>query len=195
MNADGQHEQIRRLSRVRKAPLVGFPLALVMLLFGTLVTLLGLLAPPASASPLLHPETRVAAIANHGSQLVGPSATVAEVQGRERAPNYDHPATGSSVAAEGGTAAADIGHAGIHQFPDVLAGKSQFFDNVDLGQLSDTTGLDGTLQANGNTRFVLHAPEDIGVDRTTGLPTNIYTVIRGPDGNVITMFPGTSPKS
>ncbi|MGA8681342.1 MAG: RHS repeat-associated core domain-containing protein, partial [Acidimicrobiales bacterium] len=98
-------------------------------------------------------------------------------------------------AAEDGTAAADIGHAGIHQFPDVLAGKSQFFDNVDLGQLSDTTGLDGTLQANGNTRFVLHAPEDIGVDRTTGLPTNIYTVIRGPDGNVITMFPGTSPKS
>jgi hypothetical protein len=55
--------------------------------------------------------------------------------------------------------------------------------------------LEGTLQRNGNTRFVLNAPEDVGIDRTTGLPTNIYTVIRGPDGNVITMYPGTSARS
>jgi hypothetical protein len=78
-------------------------LGLVTLLASLLVALVGLLTPPASASPLLHPETRVAAIAQPNSQLVGPSATVAAVQGRERAPSYDSCATGSSVAAEGDT--------------------------------------------------------------------------------------------
>jgi len=101
----------------------------------------------------------------------------------------------SAVADVADGAASDIGHADIHQFPGIEASKSQFFDNVNLGDLSDTSGTPGTLQANGNTRFVLHAPEDIGIDRTTGLPTNLYTVIRGSDGNVVTIFPGTSPRS
>jgi hypothetical protein len=78
----------------------GKRLALVALLAGILVALLGILAPPASASPILHTQTRVAAITEPNSQLVGPSATVAAVQGRERAPDYDRNATGSSVAAE-----------------------------------------------------------------------------------------------
>jgi hypothetical protein len=87
----------------------GKRLALVTLLAGILVALLALLAPPASAAPLLQPQTRVAAIAQPNSQLVGPRATVAAVQGRERAPSYDRYATGSSVAAEGGvTASADV---------------------------------------------------------------------------------------
>jgi len=89
----------------------------------------------------------------------------------------------------------DIGHAGDHQFPGVAGGKSQFYDGVNIGDLSDTSGVQGTLQANGNMRYVMHAPEDIGVDRTTGLPTNAYTVIRGPAGNTITIYPGTSPRS
>jgi hypothetical protein len=42
---------------------------------------------------------------------------------------------------------------------------------------------------------IVHWSHDVGVDRTTGLPTNVYTVIRKPDGSVLTMFPGTSPKS
>jgi len=82
-------------------------LAIVTMLTGLLVALLGLLPPPASASPLLRPETRVAAIAEPNGQLVGPSATVAAVQGRQRAPNYDQNATGSSVAAEGGASGLD----------------------------------------------------------------------------------------
>jgi hypothetical protein len=90
-------------------------LGLVTLLASLLVALVGLLTPPASASPLLHPETRVAAIAQPNSQLVGPSATVAAVQGRERAPSYDSCATGSSVAAE------DAGLSSVEQqtFDDV----------------------------------------------------------------------------
>jgi RHS repeat-associated protein len=87
----------------------------------------------------------------------------------------------------------DIGHADIHQFPGIQAGKSQFFDQVDLSELSDTSGVRGILQSNGNMRHALSRAEDIGVDRTTGLPTNIYTVIRAASGKVVTMFPGTSP--
>ena len=102
----------------------------------------------------------------------------------------------AGFAAEGADAAAvDVGHAGIHQFPGITAGKSQFFDGADLGQLSNTDGLTGVVQQNGNLRYVLRGAGDIGVDRTTGLPTDIYTVIRKPDGSVFTMFPGTSPKS
>ncbi len=100
------------------------------------------------------------------------------------------------TAAEGADAAAvDVGHAGIHQFPGITAGKSQFFDGANLGQLSNTDGLTGVVQQNGNLRYVLRGAGDVGVDRTTGLPTDIYTVIRKPDGSVLTMFPGASPKS
>lgn len=99
------------------------------------------------------------------------------------------------VAAKNGDEVADVGHAGIHQFPGIKSGKSQFFDAEDLGKLSDTSSLSGTLQKNGNTRYVLKRGSDVGVDRTSGLPTNVYTVIRKPDGSVLTMFPGTSPKS
>ncbi|MFF0264793.1 hypothetical protein [Kribbella sp. NPDC004536] len=89
----------------------------------------------------------------------------------------------------------DVGHAGIHQFPEISAGKSEFFGDVNLGALSRTEGVEGVLQGNGNFRYVLRGTGDIGVDRTTGLPTDIYTVIRRPNGSVVTMFPGTSPRS
>ena len=87
------------------------------------------------------------------------------------------------------------GQAGTLDCRGVTAGKSQFFDGEDLGQLADTNGVNGVLQKNGNTRYVMRAPQDVGVDRTTGLPTDVYTVIRKPDGSVLTMFPGTSPRS
>lgn len=39
------------------------------------------------------------------------------------------------VAANGVEEATDIGHAGLrHQFPNTLKGKSQFYDDIDLGQ-------------------------------------------------------------
>jgi hypothetical protein len=80
-------------------------------------------------------------------------------------------------------------------FPGVKAGKSQFYDDVDLGGLSKTDDVEGVLQANGNTRYVKRHPSEVGVDRTTGMPTDVYTVIRRRDGSVVTIFPGTSPKS
>jgi hypothetical protein len=82
-------------------------LALLALVTAILVVLAGLFASPASATTTLHPQTRVAAIAEPSGQLVGPHATVLPGEGRERAPDYDSPATGSSVAAEEGATAAD----------------------------------------------------------------------------------------
>jgi RHS repeat-associated protein len=103
---------------------------------------------------------------------------------------------GTEVATETGAGLVDdVGHAGIHQFPGVTAGKSQFFDGANLGRLADTGDLAGVVQKNGNIRYVLRGAGDVGIDRTTGLPTDIYTVIRKPDGSVLTMFPGTSPMS
>lgn len=90
---------------------------------------------------------------------------------------------------------ADLGHSGIHQFPGTQPHKSQFFDDVGLASLAKTDGVHGVVQKNGRTRYVMRARSDIGVDRATGLPTNVYTVIRRPDGSVLTMYPGTSPKS
>jgi hypothetical protein len=77
-------------------------LGLLGLIATVLVALLGVLAPAASASPTFHPQTRVAAIEQPTGQVVGLHSSVLADQGRERAPNYDRTATGSSVAAEGG---------------------------------------------------------------------------------------------
>jgi RHS repeat-associated protein len=87
------------------------------------------------------------------------------------------------------------GHPGAHQFPRTQANKSQFFDGIDVVALSNTRGVAGTLQSNGNTRYLMHGLSDVGVDKSTLLPTNIYTVIRSPDGSVLTMYPGASKRS
>jgi hypothetical protein len=76
-------------------------LGLLGLIATILAPLLGFLAPPASATPLLQPQTRVAAIEHPAGQIVGPHSSVLAGEGRERAPTYDGSATGSSVAAEG----------------------------------------------------------------------------------------------
>ncbi|MEO9238631.1 MAG: hypothetical protein ABI418_11125, partial [Jatrophihabitantaceae bacterium] len=87
-----------------------------------------------------------------------------------------------------------VGH-GDHQFPSVRPQASQFFDQVDLDGLTDTVGMTGYKQPNGNYRYVKQALSDVGVDATTGLPTGMYTVIRrGPQGAVVTLYPGTSAK-
>ncbi|MGO9559433.1 MAG: hypothetical protein ACLPYW_10135 [Acidimicrobiales bacterium] len=96
------------MSNARKTPLVGALVVLVALLAGIWLALIGILAPSASATSLLHPETRVAAIAEPAGQLVGPSYSVLAGESRQRAPNYDQNATGSSVAAEGDSAGSEL---------------------------------------------------------------------------------------
>jgi len=78
-------------------------LALVTLLAGIVVALFALVALPASASHSSSTQKHASRPSpSRTGQFVGPHATVAAVQGRERAPNYDSYATGSSVAAEDG---------------------------------------------------------------------------------------------
>lgn len=45
-------------------------------------------------------------------------------------------------------------------------------------------------QRNGNFARIIDAGRIIGIDRTTGQATSIYTVIVKPNGNLVTAFPG-----
>jgi ribonuclease T1 len=134
---------------VTKRPENGFVgaarrLAIVTLLTGLLVALLGFVAPPASATPLLQPQTRVAAIEQPASHLVAPHSSVLAVQGRQRAPNYDQDATGSSVAAEDATAASGTGLP--FNDPALEQRITQTLDNIDSGNLPYSK--DGTVFQN-----------------------------------------------
>jgi RHS repeat-associated protein len=46
------------------------------------------------------------------------------------------------------------------------------------------------IQNNGNFRRIYDVGRKIGIDRTTGKPTSIMTVITSPDGSLVTAFPG-----
>jgi RHS repeat-associated protein len=72
------------------------------------------------------------------------------------------------------------------------AGKSTFSAGENLVTLvKSATKLTPTLQANGRLQFVVDAGRAIGVDRNSGLPTSIYTVITDAARNLVTAFPGT----
>jgi hypothetical protein len=45
-------------------------------------------------------------------------------------------------------------------------------------------------QAKGNFSRVVNAGRNIGIDRVTGNPTSIYTIITDGQGNLITAFAG-----
>jgi hypothetical protein len=161
-------------------------LGLVTLLAGILVALLGFFAPPASAAQLLHPQTRVAAIAEPNGQLVGPSRSVAAVQGRERAPNYDQHATGSSVAAEGETASADASSVG-NAITSLSAGRSAGVYTVsspeELQSLYDELSAGGTRLSNTYPGEMVELPDGTTVGlrqtSTSGGPT---IDVKLPDG-------------
>ena len=161
------------------AALVGLLLALTAIVVG---------AGPAAAQNAVGASTL--AVTN----TVGVSADISAGQRLGKSvPQPDFVVATGVAAKTAESAAVDAGHAGIHQFPGVVARKSQFFDGMNLGRLSEAGDLAGVVQKNGNIRYVLRGAGEVGVDRTTGLPTDIYTVIRKPDGSVLTMFPGTSP--
>ncbi len=104
-------------------------LAVLTFLTGLVVALIGFLEPVASASPVQHPQTRVAAIEHATTQLVGPHETVLPGGSRPRAPNYDSSATGSSVAAEGDTS---IVYRYVSDGEKVAAENSGYIPNTDL---------------------------------------------------------------
>ncbi len=71
------------------------------------------------------------------------------------------------------------------------AGKSLFSAGEDVKSLIQAAGsAKETVQAGGNVERVVDAGRAIGTDRSTGLPTSVYTVITDTSGNLVTAFPG-----
>jgi hypothetical protein len=71
------------------------------------------------------------------------------------------------------------------------AGKSLFGAGEDLSALiCKAEGLAPVPQAGGNFARIVNAGRIIGIDRATGQPTSIYTVITNAAGDLITAFPG-----
>jgi len=71
------------------------------------------------------------------------------------------------------------------------AGRSIFSAHESIEALIRAAeGTAPTLQAGGNMQRVIDAGRTIGVDRLTGLPTSIYTVITNAAGELVTAFPG-----
>jgi hypothetical protein len=69
--------------------------------------------------------------------------------------------------------------------------KSIFNDGEDLVRLiRDAEKTQRTPQENGNFRREVNAGRPIGIDRATGQPTSIYTVITNAADELVTMFPG-----
>jgi hypothetical protein len=156
-------------------------LALLALVTAILVVLAGLFASPASATTTLHPQTRVAAIAEPSGQLVGPHATVLAVQGRERAPDYDSSATGSSVAAEGEAAAGDhivlgLRNFGLEDTASTVGGRTLLGDENWQATLQDAI-------ANPDTKFT------VSLDGLSGSST--YSKVMGAVQNGLT--PNATP--
>lgn len=72
-----------------------------------------------------------------------------------------------------------------------FAAKSKFDKGEDLEALiKQTTQHPMAQQANGNFTRTVDMGRSIGIDRATGQPTNIMTVVTKPDGTLVTAFPG-----
>lgn len=72
-----------------------------------------------------------------------------------------------------------------------FADRSKFDVAVDLVRLiREGTQMPMLRQANGNFARIFKAGKVIGIDRATGEATSTLTIITGPTGNLITMFPG-----
>lgn len=56
--------------------------------------------------------------------------------------------------------------------------------------IKDAGSVSPVEQTGGNFERVINAGRTIGVDRSTGAPTSVYTVITSPSGNLVTAFPG-----
>ncbi|MBI4386722.1 MAG: hypothetical protein HY551_05015 [Elusimicrobia bacterium] len=74
------------------------------------------------------------------------------------------------------------------------AGKSAFFSEVDiLALIRDAENVAPEREPFGRRlKRTVEASRPIGIDRATGRPTRLYTVITSAGGNLITAFPGTS---
>src|SRR3546814_7902921 len=72
-----------------------------------------------------------------------------------------------------------------------IAGKSVFNAGEDVATLvQNAGGAPRVQQAGGNFERAVDAGRMIGIDRATGQPTSVYTVITNAANDLITAFPG-----
>ena len=72
-----------------------------------------------------------------------------------------------------------------------LGGRSQFFDQETVdGLVEQARGVQPRLVGKNYVREV-NAGRPVGVERSTGLPTDFYTVVTNSNGHLITAYPGT----
>jgi hypothetical protein len=70
-------------------------------------------------------------------------------------------------------------------------GKSIFHGGEDVVSLVKAAeGVVAKQQTGGNFQRIVDAGRSIGIDRATGQPTSIYTVITDKAGHLVTTFPG-----
>ncbi len=76
---------------------------------------------------------------------------------------------------------------------DPESAKSAIVDHLTYDAFGRTTGQSNPAvrQAGGNYQRIVNAGRIIGVDRVTGKPTSVYTIITNAAGDLITAFPGT----
>jgi hypothetical protein len=161
----------------------------------TLVLGLTLLAAaPASASAALHAENRASGSASELTTLIGNEARLSQEAVRENIlPAYDVVSDDAVAAKSIGMTERGLAHAlERHTVSGALnAGKSVFHAGEDVaGLVRAANGVQRVGQAGGNFERIIDAGRTIGIDRATGRPTSIYTVITSAADDLITAFPG-----
>jgi hypothetical protein len=69
--------------------------------------------------------------------------------------------------------------------------RSKFFLNINIIELiQNATQHPMTRQSNGFDVRIVDAGKNIGIDRVTGKPTNLYTVVTNPNGELVSAYPG-----
>jgi transcription elongation GreA/GreB family factor len=72
-----------------------------------------------------------------------------------------------------------------------VPGASTFYQSTDITNLiANAEAVTPTLQPHGTYIRVIDAGSPVGIDRATGEPTSIYTVITEPNGDLISSYPG-----
>ncbi len=75
----------------------------------------------------------------------------------------------------------------------MLGTNSVFSGGIDeiSNLIRDAHGQPANVQStSGNLQITVAADHIVGLDKVTGMATNVYTVIVSPSGNLITAFPG-----
>ncbi len=85
-----------------------------------------------------------------------------------------------------------LAHALANHGSGIFTGaKSVFNVGEDVaGLVRGASGVERVAQRGGNFERVVDAGRTIGIDRATGQPTSIYTVITNAADDLVTTFPG-----